>query len=281
MNIIPLRVALAQVNVTVGDLQGNKVKILQAMRQAHAAGAHIVCFPELALTGYMPEDLVLKPGFVAANLAALHELIEASRELPGLTSVIGFVDRVHDIYNAAAIVHEGKLVSTYHKHYLPNYGVFDDYRLFQAGHRAPLFLINGVHVGVNICEDIWYTTGPVTMQAHAGAEVIININGSPFHTLKDKFREDMMATRAVDNGVIVVYLNMVGGQDEVVFDGGSMVCDAQGNLVARAKRFEEDLLIVDLDTASVFRTRLHDPRRRQERFQVDPEDVPLYTISAF
>jgi NAD+ synthase (glutamine-hydrolysing) len=279
MNIIPLRVALAQVNVTVGDLQGNKAKILQAMRQAHAAGAHIVCFPELALTGYMPEDLVLKPGFVAANLAALRELIEASRELPGLTSVIGFVDRVHDIFNAAALVYEGQLVSTYHKHYLPNYGVFDDYRLFQAGHKAPLFLINGVHVGVNICEDIWYTTGPVTMQAHAGAEVIININGSPFHTAKDQFREDMMATRAVDNGVIVVYLNLVGGQDEVVFDGGSMIFDAQGKLIARARRFEEDLLIADLDTASVFRTRLHDPRRRQERFEVNPDDVPLYVIS--
>ncbi|HEX7737219.1 MAG TPA: NAD+ synthase [Ktedonobacteraceae bacterium] len=280
MNIIPLRVALAQVNVTVGDLQGNKARLLQAMRQAYTAGAHIVCFPELALTGYMPEDLVLKPGFVAANLAALHELIEASRDLPGLTSIIGFVDRLHDIYNAAAIVYEGQLISTYHKHYLPNYGVFDDYRLFQAGHKAPLFLINGIHVGVNICEDIWYPTGPVTMQAHAGAEVIININGSPFHTLKDQFREDMMATRAVDNGVIVVYLNMVGGQDEVVFDGGSMVFDAQGSLVARAKRFEEDLLIVDLDAASVFRARLHDPRRRQERFQVEPEDVPLYVISS-
>ena len=280
MNIIPLRVALAQVNVTVGDLQGNQAKILQAMRQAHAAGAHIVCFPELALTGYMPEDLVLKPGFVAANQAALRELIAASRELPGLTSIIGFVDREHDIYNAAAIVHEGQLISVYHKHYLPNYGVFDDYRYFQAGHKAPLFLINGVHVGVNICEDIWYTTGPVTMQAHAGAEVIININGSPFHTAKDQFREDMMATRAVDNGVIVAYLNMVGGQDEIVFDGGSMVFDAQGNLLARAKRFEEDLLIVDLDTASVFRTRLHDPRRRQDRFQVNIEDVPLYVISS-
>lgn len=280
MNIIPLRVALAQVNVTVGDLQGNKTKILQAMQRAHAGGAHIVCLPELALPGYMPEDLVLKPGFVAANLNALQELIAASRDLPGLTSVIGFVDRVHDIYNAAAIIHEGQLIGVYHKHYLPNYGVFDENRYFQAGRKAPLFLINGVHVGINICEDIWYPTGPLTMQAHAGAEVILNINGSPFHTAKDQFREDMMATRAVDNGVIVAYLNMVGGQDEIVFDGGSMVFDAQGNLIARARRFEEDLLIVDLDTASVFRTRLHDPRRRQERIQVHAEDVPLYVISS-
>src|SRR5271165_5015094 len=258
MNIIPLRVALAQINVTVGDLEGNTQKILAYMRQAHAAGSHIVCTPELALTGYPPEDLLLKPGFVAAQLRKLDELTNASRDLPGLTAVIGFVDRDHDIYNAAAIIHEGKLYGTYHKHYLPNYGVFDENRYFQSGRKAPIFLINGVHVGINICEDVWYPTGPMTLQAHAGAEVIININGSPFHIEKDQFREDMMATRAADNGVIVAYLNLVGGQDELVFDGGSMIFDAQGELIARAKRFEEDLLVVDLDTASVFRSRLHD-----------------------
>lgn len=280
MNIIPLRVALAQVNMTVGDLESNQARILQAMRDAHAAGAHIVCLPELALTGYPPEDLLLKPGFVAANLEALQELVQASRDLPGLTSVIGFVDRTHDIANAAAIVSGGQLISVYHKHYLPNYGVFDENRYFLAGRKAPIFLINGVHVGVNICEDVWYPTGPMTLQAHAGAEVILNINGSPFHIEKNLFREDMLSTRAADNGVIVVYLNMVGGQDELVFDGGSMVFGAQGELIARAKRFEEDMLIVDLDTASVFRSRLHDPRRRQERLQVNADDVPLYVISS-
>jgi NAD+ synthase (glutamine-hydrolysing) len=280
MNIIPLRVALAQVNMTVGDLQGNQARILEAMRQAHAAGAHIVCLPELALTGYPPEDLLLKPGFVSDNQAALQGLIVASRDLPGLTSVIGFVDRVHDIYNAAAVVHEGQLVGVYHKHYLPNYGVFDENRYFQAGRRAPLFLINGVHVGVNVCEDIWYPTGPISMQAYAGAEVILNINSSPYYAGKRHFREEMLATRAADNGVIVAYLNLVGGQDEVVHDGGSMVFDAQGELIARAKQFEEDMLVVDLDTASVFRSRLHDPRRRQERSQVNADDVPLYVISS-
>jgi NAD+ synthase (glutamine-hydrolysing) len=280
MNIIPLRVALAQVNVTVGDLRGNQAKILQAMRQAHAAGAHIVCLPELALTGYPPEDLLLKPGFVAANQAALQDLIEASRDLPGLTSVIGFVDRVHDIYNAAAVIHEGRQVGVYHKHYLPNYGVFDENRYFQAGRKAPLFLINGVHVGVNICEDIWYPTGPIAIQAHAGAEVILNINSSPFSAGKEHFREEMLATRAADNGVIVAYLNLVGGQDEIVHDGGSMVFDAQGTLIARAKQFEEDMLIVDLDTVAAFRSRLHDPRRRKERLQVNADDVPLYEISS-
>ena len=279
MNILPLRVALAQINVTVGDLEGNSKQILTAMQQASAAGAHILCTPELALTGYPPEDLLLKPGFVDANLRALQELIDASRAFPNLTSVIGFVDRDHDIYNAAAVISAGKLYGKYHKHYLPNYGVFDENRYFQAGRKAPLFLINGVHVGVNICEDIWYPTGPITMQAHAGAEVILNINGSPYYTGKAIFRQEMLATRAADNGVIVAYLNMVGGQDELVFDGGSMVLNEQGELIARAKEFAEDMLIVDLDTASVFRTRLHDPRRRQERLQVRPDDVPLIPIS--
>src|SRR6266852_9715640 len=279
MNIIPLRVALAQVNTTVGDLVGNTRKIIDSMQQAYAVGAHMVCFPELALSGYPPEDLLLKPGFVAANLRKLDEIIQVSSDFPGLTAFIGFVDRDHDIYNAAAVVHEGKLAGVYHKHYLPNYGVFDEYRYFQAGRKAPLFLINGVHVGVNICEDIWYPTGPMTMQVQAGAEVIININGSPYNAGKELFRQQMLATRAADNTAIVAYVNMVGGQDELVFDGGSMVFDEQGALVARAREFAEDMLIVDLDTASVFRTRLHDPRRRQERLQVHDDFVPEIVIS--
>jgi len=279
MNIIPLRVALAQINLTVGDLEGNKEKIVAAMQQAHAAGAHIVCLPELALAGYPPEDLLLKPGFVAAQLRTLDELINASGDLPGLTAVIGFVDRDHDIYNAAAIIYEGKLCGTYHKHYLPNYGVFDEFRYFQVGRKAPIFVINGVHVGVTICEDVWYPGGAMTLQAQAGAEVIININGSPYHAGKGFFREQMLATRAADNGVILAYLNMVGGQDELVFDGGSMVLNEQGALIARAREFAEDMLIVDLETASVFRSRLHDLRRRHERLQVDPHLVPIVTIT--
>src|SRR5438105_7797567 len=279
MNIIPLRVALAQIDVTVGDLEGNTQKILTYMQQAHAAGSHIVCIPELALTGYPPEDLLLKPGFVADNLRRLDELVAVSRDLPGLTSIIGFVDRDHDIYNAAAIIAEGTLAGVYHKHYLPNYGVFDENRYFQAGRKAPLFLINDVHVGVNICEDVWYPTGPMTLQAYAGAEVIINISGSPYYEGKGVFRQEMLATRAADNGVIVVYLNMVGGQDELVFDGGSMVFNEQGTLISRAKEFAEDMLIVDLDTASVFRSLLHDPRRRQERLQINSEDVPIIHVN--
>ena len=276
MNIHPLRVALAQINVTVGDLSGNAHKIRTAMQTASTEGAHIVCLPELALTGYPPEDLLLKPGFVDANLRVLDELVEASRAFPGLTTVVGFVDRDHDIYNAAAIIHEGKLSGVYHKHFLPNYGVFDENRYFRAGHVAPLFLLHGVHVGINICEDIWYPTGPMTQQASAGAEVILNINGSPYNAGKSIVREEMLSTRAADNGVIVAYLNMVGGQDELVFDGDSMVFNEQGTLIARAKQFEEDMLIVDLDTPSVFRSRLHDPRRRNIRFENAQEEVPDY-----
>src|SRR5947207_6267175 len=278
MNIIPLRVALAQVNVTVGDLQNNTQTILACMQRAYKAEAHLVCFPELALTGYPPEDLLLKPGFVAANLHKLHEIVLASEQFPGLTTIVGFVDRNHDIYNAAAVIHDGKLAGVYHKHYLPNYGVFDENRYFQSGTEAPIFLIHGIHVGINICEDIWYPTGPLPRQAHAGAEVIININGSPYHAGKGSVREEMISTRAADNAVIIAYLNMIGGQDELVFDGGSMVFNEQGALIARARSFDKDMLIVDLDTASVFRTRLHDPRRRQERWCVNIADVPVIPV---
>lgn len=278
MNIIPLRVALAQINVTVGDLDGNTQKIVDTMRRAYNAGAHMVCFPEMALTGYPPEDLLLRPGFIAANLRKLDEIVQASQDFPGLTTFLGFVDQEHDIFNAAGIIHDGKLIGVYHKHYLPNYGVFDENRYFQAGDKAPIFQIHGTYVGINICEDIWYPTGPLPRQAHAGAEVIINLNGSPFYTGKGAVREEMIATRAADNAVIIAYVNMVGGQDELIFDGGSMVYNEQGILVARGKRFEEDLLLVDLDTASVFRSRLHDPRRRQERWRVDLQDVPVITI---
>src|SRR5437773_8122182 len=192
MNILPLRVALAQVNVTVGDLEGNARKILTSMQQAYAAGAHIVCLPELALTGYPPEDLLLKPEFVADNLRQLHHLASESNHMPELTAVVGFVDRDHDIYNAAAIINSGKLLGVYHKHYLPNYGVFDENRYFQAGVEIPVFVVNGVTFGVNICEDIWYPGGPAALQALAGAELIININGSPFHSGKWRERERML-----------------------------------------------------------------------------------------
>jgi NAD+ synthase (glutamine-hydrolysing) len=269
-----LRIALAQINSTVGDLEGNLRLILADLARAAQAGADLVCFPELALTGYPPEDLLLKPGFVADNLRALDTLVQRSADYPALTIVVGFVDRQVDIYNAAAIIHNGRLAGTYYKQYLPNYGVFDENRYFQAGTLSPIFTIRGVQVGVNICEDIWYPTGPATLQAYAGAEVLVNINASPYFAGKGDFREKMLATRAADNGLIVAYVNLVGGQDELIFDGNSVIFDQSGNLIARGKHCAEDLLLADLDIEAVFRTRLHDPRRRKERLDFADGQVP-------
>ncbi|WIG57369.1 MAG: NAD synthetase / Glutamine amidotransferase chain of NAD synthetase [Ktedonobacterales bacterium] len=273
----PLRLALAQINVTVGDLMGNVERMIHAMRQAAESGSNLVAFPELALPGYPPEDLLLKPGFVADNLRALEHLTHATREFPGLAVVVGFADRTNDLYNAAAILFEGEARGIYHKHYLPNYGVFDEDRYFAAGVHSPCYIIGGVTVGINICEDIWYPTGPATEQAYAGAELLINISASPFFIGKQAARERMLSTRAADTGSIVAYLNLVGGQDELIFDGSSVVFDEEGELIARAKAFEEDLLIVDLDIADVFRTRLHGPRRRKERLAAhDRTAQPLF-----
>jgi NAD+ synthase (glutamine-hydrolysing) len=257
-----LRVALAQIDTTVGDLSGNAAKILEWTARARDAGADLVAFPELAITGYPPEDLLLRRSFVRDNLAALEEVAAATT---GIVSIIGFVDMDEDIYNAAAVIADGRIVGRYHKQLLPNYGVFDEERYFQRGSESPVFVISGVDVGVNICEDIWYPGGPTTEQAHAGAEVIVNINGSPYHRGKGHFREQMIATRANDNGVVVCYVNMVGGQDELVFDGHSVICDERGDVVARAAQFREELLVYDIDVDGVEQTRLHDPRHRIER----------------
>ena len=261
-----LRIALAQVNVAVGDLPGNVRCTADAMRAAAEAGAQLVCFPELALTGYPPEDLLLKPSFIADNQRALDDLARCSVDFPDLTAVIGFADRAVDLYNAAAVLHNGRVVGTYYKQFLPNYGVFDEDRYFAAGTDIPTFLIEGVLVGVNICEDIWYPTGPAADQARAGAELLVNISASPFYVGKQAARERMLATRAADSGAIVAYVNLVGGQDELVFDGCSVIFDEEGEPLARARAFAEDLLIADLEIEAVFRTRLHDPRRRKERF---------------
>lgn len=257
-----LRLALAQVNCTVGDLQGNRDRITGFIDQAKAGGADIVAFPELAVTGYPPEDLLLKPRFIEDNLKVLKEIIAASK---GITSIVGFVDKADDIYNAAAIISDGRLIDVYHKAHLPNYGVFDEYRYFQAGKGYSIYAIGGVKVGVNICEDIWYPDGPARSQALSGAEVIININASPYHKGKWKFRRHMLTTRASDNVAIIAYTNMVGGQDELVFDGHSMVFDEKGKMVAQGPQFVEALVLADLDVDGVFHGRLLDPRNRQER----------------
>lgn len=271
-----LRLAMAQINVVVGDVDGNAQKILEWLDRARDADADIVSFPELALTGYPPEDLLLKPQFIDANLAAMEKIVSRTRDI---TAIIGFVDRRHDIFNAAAIAQNGKLVTTYHKIYLPNYGVFDEFRYFQPGNRCPVLQMDRATIGVSICEDIWYPDGPVFQQAlSGGAEVIINISSSPYHAGKRRWRERMLATRASDNTVIVAYNNLVGAQDELVFDGDSLVFDENGELIARGRQFEEDLVVVDLDIESVFRKRLHDPRRRQQKIDTK-ETAELFALT--
>ncbi|MBI2906408.1 MAG: NAD+ synthase [Chloroflexi bacterium] len=263
-----LRLGMAQINTTVGDFQGNVAKILKAADGARSLGVDLLTFPELAICGYPPEDLLLKPQFIEANLRALDEVVEGSS---GLTVAVGFVDADKDIYNAAALIHDGKLVSVYHKVYLPNYGVFDEDRYFQSGKECPVYIICGVGVGINICEDVWYEAGPATVQAYAGAEVIVNISASPYHAGKGDFMERMLGTRAADNVAIVAHNNLVGGQDELVFAGNSMLFDEGGRLIARGKQFEEDLLVADLDVEAVFRTRLHDPRWRKASLMGDDQ----------
>jgi len=264
-----LRVGLAQINTTVGDLEGNVAKVLEYVERARDLAVDIVSFPELTVTGYPPEDLLLRPSFVRDNLEALKSVVQGCG---GITAVVGFVDPPAgrqaadgDIYNSAAVIHDGRLADVYHKQRLPNYGVFDEMRYFQPGEGHPVYTVAGVGVGVNVCEDIWYPGDPTRAQALAGAQVIVNINGSPYHAGKRGFRQQMLATRAADYGVFVCYTNQVGGQDELVFDGGSMVVGPEGVLLAQAAMFEEELLVCDLDVEEAFKTRLHDARRRRER----------------
>ena len=257
-----LRIALAQINVTVGDLHGNTARILDCIAQARRSQVDLIAFPELAVPGYPPEDLLLKPQFLDENRRCVERVAAASE---GIAVVVGFADaRDSEVYNAAGLAYDGRLVDVYHKQFLPNYGVFDEDRYFRPGESSQVYVVNGTAVGVNICEDIWYPVGPTVAQRAAGAEVIVNINGSPFHAGKRGFRDKMLATRAADNEVFLAYVNLVGGQDELVFDGASMVFDPLGSSVASASQFEEDLLIVDLDVESVFRSRLREPRPRKE-----------------
>lgn len=255
-----LRVALAQMNVTVGDLAGNALAMADRLEQARELGAHVVAFPELAVTGYPPEDLLLKPSFVEANRKALLGL---QAETKGITAIIGFVDRDVDLYNAAAVLHDGEWVDTYRKQRLPNYGVFDELRYFSAGDSELLLVLGEASVGISICEDIWSPGGPVGRLAAAGADVVVNINASPYHRGKSDSRHRMLGARASDYGIALAYVNMIGGQDELVFDGDSVVLDAGGNVIAAARPFTDELLVCDIELEQVFRARLHDPRRRQ------------------
>jgi NAD+ synthase (glutamine-hydrolysing) len=257
-----LRVALAQLNTTVGDLDGNLERMLAAYERADAAGCDLVAFPELAVTGYPPEDLVLRPGFVADNKVALAKLAARTGRC---AAIVGFVDAGRDLYDAAAVCTNGEVVGTYHKRNLPNYAVFDEARYFTPGDLSDpleLYVIGGVRVGVSVCEDAWSPNGPIAAQAAGGAELVVNINASPYSMDKVRQREKMLATRAADASCSLIYVNQVGGQDELVFDGASMVFDADGDLVARAAQFMEELLIVDLEVDAIYRKRLLDPRGR-------------------
>ncbi len=256
-----LRVALAQINTTVGDIPGNVAVMLEYVARAREANADLVAFPELSTTGYPPEDLLFKPSFLRDNVAAMKEVVASGKDI---AVVVGYVQLGTDIANAAAVGYNGELIDSYAKIYLPNYGVFDEERYFRRGDTCPVYVINGVKVGVNICEDIWYPVGPVAVQREAGAEVIVNINASPFHAGKRAYREKMVSTRAADNELHVAYLNAVGGQDELVFDGASLVCDMNGTPVTRGPTFAESLVVADLDIEAVFRARLRDPRPRKE-----------------
>ncbi len=248
-----LRIALAQMNSTVGDLRGNSRKIISFIGKAKKQKADVVAFPELAVTGYPPEDLLLKPRFIQDNLDAIQAI---SAGVKGIAAVVGFVDRDrNDLYNAAAVISEGRIKDIYHKVLLPNYGVFDEVRYFRAGKRFPVYSINGFKVGLNICEDIWHRQGPTLVQSRAGAELIININASPYEIGKPALREKILRESSRQNRVMIAYLNAVGGQDELVFDGLSMVYDHQGNLIARAVQFEEALLVLDIDTRAVRKDR--------------------------
>jgi NAD+ synthase (glutamine-hydrolysing) len=239
-----IRIALAQINCTVGDLNSNCRKILDYAEKAERYGADIVSFPELAVTGYPPEDLLLKPKFVEDNVAAVKEL---SRAVRNIVAVVGFVDKGRGgAYNSAAVISDGKIHGIYHKMRLPNYAVFDEKRYFNSGKNPLVFLFGQHPFGVNICEDIWMPGGPTAAQARYGARFICNINASPYHAGKIKLREEIVEAQARNNGVVMSYTNMVGGQDELVFDGQSMVIDKDGALLARAEAFKEDLLIVDV-----------------------------------
>ena len=255
-----IRLAMAQLNTVVGDLDGNVERILRAYDDAETAGCDLVVFPELAITGYPPEDLVLKPRFVAANRAALDKVAARAGRC---AAVVGFVDADRDLYNAAAVCADGSVVGVYRKRFLPNYAVFDEQRYFAPGTEPlRLFEIAGVRVGVAICEDVWSAEGPIADQAAGGAELVVILNGSPYFRGRHAERERMVATRAEDAHCHIAYVNLVGGQDELVFDGGSFVVDDEGELVHRAPQLRESLEIVDVELRPAFRTRLLDPRGR-------------------
>ena len=254
-----MRVALAQINVTVGDIEGNTAKIRDYLGRARQAGAQLTVFPELAVNGYPPEDLLLKTHFLSAGRSALDEI---AKDVEDTVALVGFAEHAEDVYNSLAVLADGEVKGIYRKMYLPNYGVFDEHRYFQVGDCSALARINGTTIGLTICEDIWEPGPPASDEAVAGAQVIVNISASPYHINKGAERERMLIERARDNLAYVVYCNLIGGQDELVFDGYSLVVDQEGELVARGEQFAEELIVCDIDPSTADMARLRDTRHR-------------------
>ncbi len=273
-----MRLALAQLDVVVGDLDGNREKILSWLGEARGVGADLVLFPELAVTGYPPEDLLLRPGFVRAAHDAVQQIARAATDLVALVGTPWF-DR--DLANACAVCADGEVRAVYRKHFLPNYGVFDEHRYFAEGRDLVMLQSGDVYAGLTICEDIWQPGPPATDLALAGAQLLVNLSASPFHVGKAEEREEMLVTRARDTSSYLAFCNLVGGQDELVFDGHSVVLDDSGEVVARAPGFEEQLLVVDVEPVFAMGRRLRDVRRRElERSREAPPTVDIVEIAA-
>ncbi|MGC8481677.1 MAG: nitrilase-related carbon-nitrogen hydrolase, partial [Acidimicrobiales bacterium] len=254
-----LRLAAAQLNLRVGDIPFNVDRITSAIEEAEALGVEVIAFPELTITGYPPEDLLLKPSFVESNVAAIHEVAKftTGREI---VAVVGFVDVEDDLYNAAALCAGGTIQARAHKQLLPNYGVFDEARYFRPGRSSEAFQLGDVRIGMSICEDIWSPSGPISELAERGVDLIVNINASPYAMGKAEVRTRMLSTRAADNSVGILYVNLVGGQDELVFDGGSLLIGADGEVYDRSGRFTDELTVFEYEVTERYRKRLMDPR---------------------
>src|SRR5438105_7566250 len=273
-----MRLALAQINTLVGDLDGNRDRILRRLDEAKEAGADLVLFPELAVTGYPPEDLLLRPGFVRAAERTLHEIARATR---GIVALVGAPIFDRDLFNACAACAAGEVKALYRKRFLPNYGVFDEDRYFAPGHDLFLLEHGGTLIGPTVCEDMWQPGPPATDLALSGAQLLVNLSASPFHLLRDREREEMFATRARDNSCFVAFCNSVGGQDELIFDGNSLVLDEEGHVLARGPSFEEALLVVDVEPADAIGRRLRDVRRRAlARDRREFPDLPVIHVGS-
>lgn len=272
-----MRVALAQLNVTVGDLGGNSIRISEAIAKAKQAGADILVLPELAVSGYPPEDLLLRPAFI--DDVKEHAQAIAAQATDGLTVLLGTPWFEDDLYNACLVLSEGKIVEHYFKHYLPNYGVFDEERYFARGQQRLLLDSSEFKIGLTICEDIWQPGAVTTDLALAGAQLIVNLSASPFHLGKGHQREEMLATRARDNSCFIAYANLVGGQDELVFDGQSLVIAPDGTVLARGAAFAEDFIVIDLDPLLALGGRLRDTRSRALRAEQGTRQLDTLTLS--